>query len=250
MDITEYFSSEYLIFLFLLFLAGIFIVLYLLKIFIPLISPGKLNINKFRKYFTLVEGIIWGMVLLGAAIFFLENNIIFSTILFLILLLLFYWYSRFALRDYIAGLVFKVENSFSLNEIIEVEGQKGIIKKFHYRNLEIENENGEMILLPYSILLGIISSPRKISDSLLSFSFEINIPSEQPYDKVSDLLKKYILSLPWIVLKNEPKIQLIEEKDNFYNVKITIFSFDESYFQSMHKRVEDFVKKNFQALKE
>ena len=230
-------------------MAGIFLVLYLLKIFIPLISPGKININRFRKYFTLVEGIVWGMVLLGAAIFFLENNIIFSTILFLLLLLLFYWYSRFALRDYIAGIVFKVENSFSLDDPIEVEGQKGIIKKYHYRNLEIENEDGEMILLPYSILLGIVSSPRKISDSLLSFSFEITISSEQPYDKVSDLLKKYILSMPWTVFKNEPKIQLLEEKDNFFNVKITIFSFDESYFQPMHKRVEAFVKKNFKPLK-
>lgn len=244
MEISNYFSSGYLILLFLLFMAGMFIVIYILRIFIPLVSPGKINANKFRKYFTLAEGIIWGLFLLGSSIFFLENYIIFSAILFLLFILLFYWYSRFALRDYIAGLVFKTESRFAPDDIIEVEGQKGKIIKFHYRNLEIENENGKMILLPYSMLMGVISSPQNISETILNFSFELNIKSDHPYDKIRDMLKKYILSLPWSVLKHEPKIQLLEQNDNIYKVKITLFSFDESYFQSMRKRVEFFVMEN------
>ncbi len=244
MELSNYFSSGYLILLFLLATAGIFIVLYILRIFIPLASPGKVNYSKFRKYFTLAEGIIWGLYLLGAFIFFLENYIVFSAILILVMLLLFYWYSRFALRDYIAGLVFKVENRFAPNDIIEVDGQKGKITDFHYRNLEIENENGKMILIPYSMLLGIISSPQNISETILNFSFELNITSEHPYEKMRDLLKKYILSLPWTVLKNEPKIQLIEQNGNNYRVKITLYSFDETYFQPMSKRIELYAKQN------
>ena len=244
MELSNYFSAGYFIFLFLLLTVGIFILFYVLRIFIPLISPGKINYNKFRKYFTLAEGIIWGLFLLGAAIFFLKYNIIFSTILFLLILLLFYWYSRFALRDYIAGLVFKIENRFSPNDLIEVEEQKGKITKFHSRNLEIENENGKIILLPYSMLLGIISSPQNISETVLSFSFELSITSEQPYEKITDLLKKYILSMPWSVLKNEPKIQLIEQDDKFFKLKITLYSFDETYFQPMVKRVELFAEQN------
>ncbi|MCJ7714346.1 mechanosensitive ion channel family protein [Candidatus Bathyarchaeota archaeon] len=180
----------------------------------------------------------------------MKYNIIFSAVLFLFFLLLLYWYSKFVIRDYIAGLIFKAENRFSLDEIIEVEGQIGRIKKFHYRNIEIENDNGKMILLPNSMLLGMISSPQNISETVLNFSFEINISSEQPFDKLAGQLKGFILLLPWAVLKNEPKIQLIKEIENFYIVKITLFSFDENYFQPMRKRVETFVKENFQSYEE
>jgi len=210
-----------------------------------MIFPEKISAEQFRKYFAAFEEISWGLFLLTAALFFLKYNIIFSALLFLIILLLFYWYSRFALRDFIAGLVFKSENRFSVNEIIEVSEQKGEIKKFHNRNIEIETENGERVFLPYSMLLGVISSPQKVSETVLNFSFEISISTVQPYEKIVDQLKRYIYSLPWTVLKNEPKIQLIDETDNCYIMKITLFSFDESYFQSMRKQVELFVAQNF-----
>lgn len=145
--------------------------------------------------------------------------------------------------------MFKSENRFSVNEIIEVSEQKGEIKKFHNRNIEIETETGKRIYLPYSMLLGIVSSPRKVSETVLNFSFEISIPTVQTYDKVVDQLKKYIYSLPWTVIKNEPEILLIEEKDNCFIVRITLFSFDESYFQLMRKRVEIFVSQNFKEQK-
>jgi small-conductance mechanosensitive channel len=250
MEIADYISSGYFIILFLLLAAGIFIVLYLLRIFIPLMFQRKMNINRFRKFFTILEGTSWVLLLLSAAFFFLKHNIVFSAILFLLLFLILYWYSRFVLRDYIAGLVFKAENRFSLDEIIEVEGQKGKIKKFHYRNIEIENENGKMILLPNSMLLGIISSPQNISETVLNFSFEINIPSEETFDIIAKQLIRFIFSLPWAVLKNEPKIQLINEIEDFFIVRITMFSFDETYFQPMRKRVEEYVKQNFQPVKE
>ncbi len=246
MDISKYFVSSPFIILFLISLAGIFLVLYLMRIYIPLIFSGKINTNRFRKYFAIFQGVVWSLFLLTTALFFLKHNIIFAALLFLVLLLFIYWYSRYSLRDYIAGLVFKSENRFSLNEIVEVEGQKGEIKKFHYRNIEIENESGKRILIPYSMLLGLISSPQKISETVLHSSFETEIPSIQPFVKVVEQLKIFIYSLPWTALKNEPKIQLINEIENKYLVRITLFSFDDTYFPSMHKRVEEFIKHNFQ----
>jgi len=245
MDISEYISETYTIFLFLLLTAGIFLVIYLFRIIIPLIAHGIFNINRLRKYFTIVEGVIWLVYLLTSAIFFLKHNIVFSVLLFLFLSLLFYWYSRFALRDFIAGLVFKSENQFSISDIIEVGDFTGEIKKFHYRNIEIETEKGKMILIPYSVLLGITGSPRNISDTVLTYSFEITIPAKLPFDKITEQLRKYIYSLPWATLKNESKIQLIEEIDNSYVVKITLFSFEEIYFQHMRKRVENYIQQNF-----
>lgn len=244
MEITKNLSSGYIILLFFLSTAGIFIIFYLLRISIPMIYPGKINVRRYRKYFTIIEGLSWGLFLLSSALFFLKNNIIFSALLFLFILLMFYWYTRFALRDCVAGIIFKSDNRFSVGDNIEVDELKGEIMRFNYRNIDIENESGRRILIPYSMLLGIVSSPQKISETVLSFSFEISIPAELPFDKVVELLKKYIYSLPWTVLKNEPKIQLIKAIDKQFIVKITLFSFDEVYFQSMRQRIESFVLHN------
>lgn len=247
MRITENLSSGYLILLFLLFTAGLYTLLYLLRISIPLVYSRRIKTSNFRRYFTIVEVISWGLFLLMSAYYFLKHNIIFSALIFLILLLILFWYSHFALRDYIAGVVFKSENRFSVGDTIEVKEYKGEIKKFNYRNIEVENENGKRVLLPYSMLLGIIGSPQKISETVLNFSFEIDIPSVQPYDKVTRLLKKHIYSLPWTALKYEPKIQLLQEINHNYKLKITIYSFDETYFHPIHKQVEAYVMDNFQS---
>lgn len=245
MELTKFLSSGYLIFLFLLLSAGVFVVLYLLRFFVPLIFVSRINVDRFRKYFTVIEMAVWVLLLLTAAIFFLKHHIIFAAVLFLFLLLLLYWWSRFALRDYLAGLVFKIENRFSLGEVIEVDGYKGKIIQFYARNLALENENGKMILLPYSTLMGVISSPQNISETILNDSFELTIPTEQSFGKVSELLKVYILSLPWTVVKYEPRIKLLQEIDNHFIVKITLFSFDESYFQVIQKKVKEFVRNDF-----
>ncbi len=245
MELTKFFSSGYLIFLFLLLSAGVFVVLYLFRFFIPLIFAGKIHVDRFRKYFTVVEMAVWVLLLLTAAIFFLKHHIIFAAVLFLFLLLLLYWWARFALRDYLAGLVFKIENRFTLGEVIEVDGYKGKIKQFYARNLTLENENGKMILLPYSTLMGIVSSPQNISETVLNDSFELTIPADKQFEEMQDLLKNYILSLPWTVVKYEPRIKLVQEIDNHYVIKITLFSFDESYFQIMRKKVTAFAENDF-----
>lgn len=247
MYFTQNLSSGYLIPLFFILTAGIFIILYIMRIIIPMIFPWKINTDSFRKYFAALEGIVWGVFLISSALFFIKHNFIFSLFLFLIILILCYWYFRFALRDYIAGLIFKFENRFSLNEVIEVAEMKGEIKNFYNRSIEIETESGNRIYLPYSMLLDVISSPQKVSETVLNFSFEISIPTAHQYEKVVDQLKKYIYSLPWSVLKNEPKINLIDETEDRYILRITLFSFDESYFQSMRKQIELFVSQNFKG---
>ena len=248
--ILEHQTSGYLVLLFLLLTAGIFFVLYILKISVPMIFPGKVSVDKLRKHIALAEAFLWGLILLTAGIFFFKYNIIFSSILLAILLLYLFWMGRYAFRDYIAGLVFKSENRFSLNDTIVAGGEKGEIKHFRYRSIEIETENGNRVYLPYSGLLGVISSPQKINETVLNFSFEIRIPAEQPFDNISAMLKKFIFSLPWTILKNEPRIQLIGQTDNWYNVKITLFTFDETYFQPMRDQLEEYITHNFLTLDE
>lgn len=244
MELANYISSGYLILLFFLAAAGIYLFLYIIRMYIPVMFSGRIDNKLFRKYFTIAEGLSWSLFLLTSAFFFLKSNIFFSVLLFLSLLILLYWFSQFALRDCIAGLVFKADNRFSVGDILVVGEVKGEIKQFHYRNIEIENENGNLILLPYTMLLGMISSPQKISETVLSYSFEISVTRDYPYNKAADLLKKHILSLPWAIIKNEPKIQLLKESENTLLLKITIFSFDDVYFQPMRKRIEEYISDN------
>jgi len=247
-NLSKFFSSGYLIFLFLLLVAGVFVGLYLVRYFIPLIFADKINKDRFRKYFTIIEMATWLLSLLVGVLFFLKHHIVFAAVLLILLLLLLYWWSRFALRDYLAGMIFKIENRFALNEIIEVDGYKGKIRQFYLRNLALENENGKMILIPYAKLMDVVSSPQNITETVLNDSFEMTIPAERSVDQVQNLLKGYIMSLPWSITKYNPNIKLIDEIDKHYIFKITLFSLDESYFQLMRKKIKTFVDNEFLEL--
>ncbi len=247
MDITKLFTSGYLIFIFLLLSTGLFVGLYLIRRFIPIIFSGRFNINQFRKYFTIFESMVWLFYLLMAVIYFSKRNVVFAGILLLLLLLLLFWYARFALRDYMAGLIFKIENKFTLGEIIETDNRKGEITNFNTRTLEIKTENGKKILLPYHKLLDVVGSTQNVSENVLNYSFEVSVQTTRTVEEITELLKQYILSLPWSVMKYNPKIQLINDLKDNYLLKITLFSFDENYFHTMQQHIETFIENDFFA---
>lgn len=247
MESIKLFTSGYLIFIFLLLTFGLFIGLYLIRKFIPIIFSGKYNINQFRKYFSMLELIAWLFFLLMGIIYFSKHNIVFSGIQLLLLLLLLFWYARFTFRDYLAGLIFKIENKFTLGEIIETDNRKGQITHFYSRALEIKTENGKKVLIPYHKLLDVVGSTQNVSESVLNYSFEISLKTDKSLEEVVELLKTYILSLPWFVTKYSPKIQLINfiNNSNSYMIKITLYSFEKKYFHTMQKRIETFIENDF-----
>jgi hypothetical protein len=193
------------------------------------------------------ELICWIIWLLWSIQYFYSYGqliLVFPVILLIMIVLFLSWY---ALKDLTAGIIFKTGKIHQLNDQISVAGISGRISAWGLRTLELEDNNGQMISIPYSRMLGNIISRSYPSQTLLSHNFNLRIKKTRNFD-VSAFemeLRHVILTLPWSSQTKEPRINVLEDTEASMAYNITIYSLDETYL----KKTETVLLERFKGLK-
>jgi len=226
----------------LLFLAVIlFFVFRVINYFIKVI-PIRKNVRKpIIKYLPVFELFVWLLFSIWAVKFFLQTHYLYSLGLLVIILIIILWISWFALKDIIAGIVFKTSEKFSVNESIKIKNYEGKIAKLKSRSLEIETETGETINIPYSIVISEIITKSNPAETILNYSFSLNISKKLPLYNTIENLKAEVLNLPWSSIKKEPVIKLTGENDSHFFLEITAYSLEKEYFS----KIENYLKEKY-----
>ncbi|MCD4745382.1 MAG: mechanosensitive ion channel [Bacteroidales bacterium] len=241
MSFLEFEFSGFAVYSFLFIAIVIFFLFRLLNTFIPIILKRKEYKRQISKYLPVVEIFIWFIYIIWAVQFFWNNNQLYAIGLSLILFILILWIFWFALRDYIAGAIFKTSKSFSINEFIKINDYKGKIISLRNRSLVLETETGERIFIPYNYVLGQIIIKSHPSEMILSHTFKINISIFLPINETIDKIKAAILNLPWSSVKEEPQIKAVTQDNTCYTLEIIVYSYEKKYFFEM----ENFIKDKF-----
>ena len=232
----------------------------------------RLGLNDFV---LLAEVVSWLVFVSWSIQVFSKNNALYSFGLSILLLIILTGVSWSILRDFVSGIIIKLESTYSINEWLKVRDVEGKITKLGYRSLEIETEKGETVNIPYSIItkeMSIKSSRVLGTETIKSYTFELKVqPTSTPptppksgesataYDnqveessstpesqsderggikESKEKIRKLILNSHWSSLKREPQIKLLEETDAGYTFQITVYTLDAKYFQE----IESYVK--------
>lgn len=195
-----------------------------------------------EKYLPVSELMVWGLFFIWAIQFLYNKGYLVAmmpAIIFIIIILYLAW---FGLKDIIAGVVFKTSNQLQTNDQItiaerDIAGKVISVKKTF---LELEDETGRLVIIPYSKITGAIIFKNSPSHSLLSHSFKLKLTPVNKETDVSELaekIKSFILVLPWTSQKKQPKISVDEESDDFIVFSLTIYTPHETYFTQTEKQV-------------
>jgi len=215
----------------------------LLKRAMKMVPPEKKYRKNLERTFLLVK--IAGWVVFGFSsmeMIFAGNSIyarVFST-LFLFLLIGISWS---IIREFIAGIIIKLEGSYTLNGWIRINNVEGRIKRLRYRSIEIETEKGETVNIPYSLINREIRVKSHPIESIKSHTFEIEVPDTMEVKEYKDKIRHDLLNCHWSSLKKDPKIKLIQESNNAYKFRITAYTIDDHFFEL----IESFVKSKVAA---
>lgn len=196
----------------------------------------------FLKFLPLAESVFWIVYLILSAQYFMQKGGgIHAIWIFGILLVLLGFFSWFAFRDIIAGVVWKANKKFKLQDTIKVGEFQGKIQAFHHRNLEIMNDNEESIIIPYTKILNSQIIKTNPTEMILSFSFKLETTNEIGSGELIQKIRYEILNLPWSSVKTEPKIKALKEEKDRYVFDINVYSMDKDYFY----KIENHIKKKF-----
>ena len=226
----------------------------------------------------LTEVLSWLVFIFWSVQVVSKGNTLYSVGLSVLLLAILTGVSWPILRDFVSGIIIKLEATYSIDEWLKVKDVEGKITKLGFRTLEIETEKGETVNIPYSIItkeMNIKSSRVLGIETIKTYSFELNSPppaqpkggesasaqdnqgegafrltqqkssSQEPQLKgrggikeTKEKIRKIILNSHWSSLKREPQIKLLEETDAGYTFQVTVYTLDTKYFQEIESAVK------------
>ncbi|MFN8255193.1 MAG: mechanosensitive ion channel [Bacteroidales bacterium] len=202
--------------------------------------------SRFSKFLYLAEIFSWFLFISMGLERFYQYMPSVSLILAIALILISVWVSWFILRDYIAGLIIKLENAHQKGEVIKSGDYKGKIIALCSRHIEIEDEDSGIVKIPYSKLF--ISRPFKLETTNHS-SREIvflEIPNPEDKSELLESIQKFANLLPWTNNKDNTEVSIEKENNKTIIIKLKTALFDRKYSIPFKKALsEKFNSENF-----
>lgn len=190
-----------------------------------------------------VEFLVWTVFVLWMLKTFFsdwETYSLIKTAIVAIIILTIAWYF---FRDFIAGIIMKAENAFTVDQHIKTPEITGTIKKIGYRSLEVEGKSGQFSKVPYSRLSGQIFSIQAPAETMLAHELVLQLPVSQNIDDVKEQIVKELLLLPWVSVNHDPVITTMQENGETITLKISYHTSNDS----MASDINQHIRKRFQG---
>lgn len=159
----------------------------------------------------------------------------------LVLVLALGWY---VLRDFLSGVLLKTESEFKKGQIIKSPLVSGKVHKVGYRTVHIETEKGEKVRVPFSRFGdAIISSPPEKGHGY-SQMLKLNLNQGDDWSGLTEQIKQELFNMPWIILENEPLINLVRDADNQPSLEVKFSVIKEDHALLVEQKLKAFLEKD------
>jgi len=194
-----------------------------------------------NRFYPIVEFAIWIIFLTWGAKQIFQTGIAGSILLVVLMVGILTWAGSFVVRDWIAGVVFKAEDRYRVDDIVSFQNTRGRLTRLGYRSLTIETPDGKNIEIPYSTLVRentIEKTPRETACSM----FNLPVPSKIPFTEVQQKIQNIALCAPWSSIIKKPNIRILERQEKNYTIEVAAFIIDQIYAPE----VEAYVKQHLE----
>jgi small-conductance mechanosensitive channel len=206
-------------------------------------SSNKYFSNKLNQYFKgmfyFIEVSSWFVYLFEGIHFFATKNIVLTVIIFIVLIFALIWFCLHIARDFLAGLILKIENEFKPGELIEFEGISGRIIQISGRLLELEDDSARKISIPFHQFF----VKRYFHTSTSGYSYKENFifkikNTENPNELINEICS-YIKKLPWTNINFEPEVRIESKDESATYIKVIASLFNEKHKENFRLKLRN-----------
>ncbi len=176
---------------------------------LPVKPAYKREIDRWLPIF---EGLIW-VVFVFWGVYLLFGGIRHYDLLLLIMaVLLMFGVAWYFFRDYFAGMMIKSDYKLRKGQHIKTPLTEGVIVRLGSRFLELENDHGEKIRIPFSALSKQwVQLPADMQKSL-SNQLVVHLPASSDPIMIKSLVASEMMGMPWII-GTPPTMKLRKNRD-------------------------------------
>jgi len=223
---------------------GIFLLFRFIKRLVYYWIPKRQNRQlKFERLLPVIEGMVWFTWVIWGVQGVFNNKGLYTLIILVIIAIVLIAMSWFAIRDFIAGVVLKLEGAFNIGERIKIQDVEGRVKELGYFGVKLENFQGEVITMPYSSVSGVKRVLSKSSDKIKNHTFTLQLPKKYAVTETIEQAKNTILNTPWASITQKPHIKLLAENNESYTLEVIVYSLHQRYFQKLQTHLQNWGEK-------
>lgn len=212
----------------------ILVIFRLLRYLLPLLFARRQGKAMLLRALPLIEMPAWAIYLSWYTLRFAEIRSVYAFVVTGILLVILFWFSRFLLRDLIAGVVFRATGRFRQGEVI-LHGQvKGNIREFRLLSMEVETADGQSVFIPYSALAGSVTVKQESADQAAAYNFSFPVAVSMNAEEAAVSIREYVAALPWSTIHKVPSVSLRKEaKDTV--AEVTAYPLEKSFGKTIER---------------
>lgn len=223
--------------LFLLFGGGVllYLLIRVVRWGFPLLPIAPSLRARLSKMSPLAELVVWMIYVTSALAWSLKGNpqmrmIALAGLVVLVLLAL--W---FAIRDYLSGVILRIEGHIAPDDEITVGDASGHVLALRARGVELEQAHGDTLFVPYRHVRDAKLLKRRRKLAVARHTFVIDIPaSVTPTDARACIHEATLLS-HWISPSDAPRIAALDHD----TLEVTIYTLSDTHVADVESVVRD-----------
>ena len=210
----------------------VFVFLWFFKNYLILILvKSPVQRRKIIELLPAINTLIWILFVLYALYVFIKPFPFFG----IVLTLIFIYLGRGYLVNLVHGLFFRLKRDIVLGQKIAFDEYNGIVEQMNVFDLEIENDKGELIQIPYGNMANKEITKKDFSSDLSSFKFSLNVP----FAVSETQLKQKLLSSPWISTVFEPKITKVSNNNEYNSYNVIVYALADKFHSNIEKKIKN-----------
>jgi small-conductance mechanosensitive channel len=188
----------------------------------------KMLKTKSRQWYQIGEIAIWMIYGAWALHLVLGESLYYKLTILLILMVIVIWVSWFVVRDFIAGLVLKLNESLKPGQYFKLDDIDGTIIDTDYLQLNLRQESGVVVKIPYNRISGSVHYKGEAEEQSIQCRFEIEIEDRFSVEEVRHLTRKAVFLSAGTRLNREPRIiyKGKENKKQKFDIIVPVFNAD------------------------
>jgi len=227
------------IFTFLAAALGVFVLFRVIKGISGVIPLKKRHHRWILHQLPSVEVAAWVLFLVWAIQYLWYDRRLLAILVFIVLLLITAWVGWFAVKDFIAGAVFRNNKDFNEGEMVRIHDMEGTIQSFSARKLIMETQEGETIHFPYSQITHAVVRKINPAELIKHRTFGLTVSRKSSLEETKTEIHRKIMNLPWASVKKHPTITPLEEGDSYYKFEITVYSLETEYLFKLEEHLRE-----------
>lgn len=199
----------------------------------------KYNLLKnLNRLFPIIVSIIWIVLIFWSAHFLFKLKSYYDIVVISIVIIISAFTGWFFIKDFIAGIVFRLQNDYTEGDILHFNDTGGIISSLSLTHVMIISNDDQMLSIPYSRISNEITIQNAKITALDNNTSLIITDKKNDVKTTLNNIYKEITTSPWRIPNKKPAVRFIGEDNSNYKFEIKVEVRNKKHLNNIIEQVE------------